>query len=220
MRVVIYPSTLSKIIDFAGIDVRRESAGFLIGKFVEDQLTITDSTMTKHTSSAGHVVVENTEMAEIADELGSRGENESIIGWWHSHPGMGARFMSGTDVATQEKYQKMFPQAVALVIDPVKFLQTGKIEDLDYKCYTLIDKNYESLETKIADDPNEILITTFKSIKSLRKDLQRVIEKTQEIRTAFEIPEKIRNTTEAHMIILALWTIALAITITLIILSL
>jgi proteasome lid subunit RPN8/RPN11 len=220
MRVVIYPSTLSKIIDFAGINIRSESAGFLIGKFVEDQLIITDSTMTKHTGTAGHVVVEDAEMAEIADELGNGRENESIIGWWHSHPGMGARFMSGTDVATQQKYQKMFPHAVALVIDPVKFLQTGKIEDLDYKCYTIINKNYESLETKIADDQNEILITTFKSIKSLRKDLQRVIEKTHEIRTAFEIPEKIRNTTEAHIIILTLWTIALAITITLIILSL
>ncbi len=176
--------------------------------------------MTKHTGTAGHVVVEDAEMAEIADELGNGRENESIIGWWHSHPGMGAKFMSGTDVATQQKYQKIFPYAVALVIDPVKFLQTGKIEDLDYKCYTIIDKNYESLETKIADDQNEILITTFKSMKSLRKDLQRVIEKTHEIRTAFEIPEKIRHTTEAHIIILTLWTIALAITITLILLSL
>ncbi|WXG41015.1 MAG: Mov34/MPN/PAD-1 family protein [Candidatus Freyarchaeum deiterrae] len=220
MRVVIYPSALSKIIDFAGINTRREAAGFLIGKYAEDQLIITDSTMTKHSGTAGHVVVEDTEMAEVADELSSSGGNEIIVGWWHSHPGLGAKFMSGTDVATQQKYQKMFPHALALVIDPVKFLQTGKIEDLDYKCYTLVDKNYESLEAKIADDQNEILITTFKSIKSLRKDLQRVIEKTHEIRNAFEVPEKIRNTNEAHIIILALWTIAFAITLTLIILSL
>nr|MDO8079777.1 Mov34/MPN/PAD-1 family protein [Candidatus Freyarchaeota archaeon] len=219
MRVVIYPSTLSKIIDFAGIELRRESAGFLIGKIVGEELLVTDSTMTKHTGTAGHVVVDNTEMAEIADELSSRGENESIIGWWHSHPGMGAGFMSRTDTATQEKYQKMFPRAVALVIDPVKFLQTGKIEDLDYKCYTLIGKNYESLETKIAEDKNEILITTLKSIKSLRKDLQRITKKNYEKKT-LEIQEKTRKNTEAHIIILTLWTIALTITVTLIILSL
>lgn len=219
MRVVIYPSTLSKIIDFAGIDTRRESAGFLIGKIVGEELLITDSIMTKHTGTAAHVVVDNTEMAEIADELSTREENESIIGWWHSHPGMGAGFMSGTDTATQEKYQKLFPQAVALVIDPVKFLQTGKIEDLDYKCYTLINKKYESLETKIVDDTNAILITTFKSIKSLRKDLQRLIRKNYEKKTQ-EIQEKTQKNTEAHIIILTLWTITLTITTTLIILSL
>jgi 26S proteasome regulatory subunit N11 len=219
MRVVIYPSTLSKIIDFAAIDIRRESAGFLIGKIVREELLITDSTMTKHTGTSVHVIVDNTEMAEIADELSNRGENESIIGWWHSHPGMGAGFMSGTDTATQEKYQKMFPQAVALVIDPVKFLQTGKIEDLDYKCYTLINKKYESLETKIADNQNEILITTFKSIKTLRKDLQRLTRKNYEKKT-LEIQEKTRKNSEAHIIILTLWTIALTITVTLIILSL
>lgn len=219
MRVVIYPSTLSKIIDFAGIDPRTESAGFLIGKIVRDELLITDSTMTKHTGTSAHVVVDNTEMAEIADELSGRGENESIIGWWHSHPGMGAGFMSGTDTATQEQYQKMFPQAVALVIDPVKFLQTGKIEDLDYKCYTIINKKYESLETKIADDQNEILITTFKSVKTLRKDLQRLTRKNYEKKT-LEIQEKTRKNSEAHVIILTLWTIALTITLTLIILSL
>ncbi|MEM2146064.1 MAG: Mov34/MPN/PAD-1 family protein [Candidatus Jordarchaeaceae archaeon] len=219
MRVTIYPSTLSKIIDFAAIDLKKESAGFLIGKIVGEELLITDSTMTKHTSNAVHVIVDNTEMAEIADELSTSGENENIIGWWHSHPGMGARFMSGTDTATQEQYQKLFPHAVALVIDPVKFLQTGKIEDLDYKCYTLINKNYKPLETKIADNQNEILVTTFKSIKSLRKDLQRLTKKTYEEKTQ-KIQEKTKKNTEAHIIILTLWTIALTITTTLILLSL
>lgn len=220
MRVVIHPSALSKIIDFAGTNIRKESAGFLIGKLKGNKIIITDSSMTSHTGTAGHVVVDNTEMAEIAEELSRRGENENIIGWWHSHPRMGARFMSRTDVATQEKYQKMFPQAIALIIDPVKFLETGKIEDLDYKCYTVINKNYEPLETEIAGDTNEILVTSFKSIKSLRKDLQRVIKKTYEKELVFETSEKVKQTSEAYLIILVLWTIALAITITLIIHSL
>lgn len=220
MRVVIHPSALSKIIDFAGTNLRKESAGFLIGKLERDKIIITDSSMTSHTGTAGHVVVDDTEMAEIAEELSRRGENENIVGWWHSHPRMGARFMSRTDIATQEKYQKMFPQAIALIMDPVKFLETGKIEDLDYKCYTVINKKYESLETEIAEDKNEILVTSFKSIKSLRKDIQRVIKKTYEIDVDFETPEKFRNTSEAYAIILILWTIALAITIALIIQSL
>lgn len=220
MRVVIHPSALSKIIDFAGTNIRKESAGFLIGKLKGNKIIITDSSMTSHTGTAGHVVVDDTEMAEIAEELSRRGENENIIGWWHSHPRMGAGFMSRTDVATQEKYQKMFPQAIALIIDPVKFLETGKIEDLDYKCYTVINKNYKPLETEIAGDTNEILVTSFKSIKSLRKDLQRVIKKTYEKELVFETSEKVKHTSEAYIIILVLWTIALTITITLIIHSL
>lgn len=219
MRVVIYPSALSKIIDSAGTDLKRESAGFLIGKLVGTKLTITDSSMTRHTGTSGHVVVDDTEMAEIADELSGRVENESIIGWWHSHPRMGAGFMSGTDIATQEKYQKMFPQATALIIDPTKFLETGKIEDLDYNCYTVTKEGYKPLETEIAKNQNEILVTTFKSIKRLRKDIQRVLKK-EEKNFVLETQEKVKNTTEAHTIILILWTIALTITITLIIQSL
>ncbi|MEM3585759.1 MAG: Mov34/MPN/PAD-1 family protein [Candidatus Jordarchaeaceae archaeon] len=219
MRVLIYPSTLSKIIDFAGIDLGKESAGFLIGKIVGEELHVTDSTMTRHTGTAIHVLVEDTEMAEIAEELINMEEKESIIGWWHSHPRMGAGFMSGTDIATQKRYQKLFPQAIALIIDPVKFLQTGKLEDLDYKCYTATDKDYKPLETKIADNKNEILLTTFKSIKRLRKDIQRLTVKNHE-KTILKIQEKTRKNTEANIIIFTLWTIALTITITLTILSL
>jgi proteasome lid subunit RPN8/RPN11 len=219
MRVVIYPSALSKIIDFTGIDLRKESAGFLIGKIVGNKIVITDSTITKHTSTAAYVVVDDTEMAEVAEELDARGEGETIIGWWHSHPGMGAGFMSGTDLATQQKYQKIFPQALALVIDPTTFFKTGKIEDLDYKLYTVNSKGYKPVETEIAQNSNEILITTFKSIKSLRKDLQRIIQKSEQNITS-ETAKKIRSTTEAHIIILTLWTITLVITIILIFLSL
>ncbi|MEM2135689.1 MAG: Mov34/MPN/PAD-1 family protein [Candidatus Jordarchaeaceae archaeon] len=219
MRAVIYPSALSKIIDFTGIDSRKESAGFLIGKIVGKKIVITDSTITKHTSTAAYVVVDDTEMAEVAEELDARGEGETIIGWWHSHPGMGAGFMSGTDLATQQKYQKMFPKALALVIDPTTFFKTGKIEDLDYKIYTVTSEGYKPVEIEIAQNSNEILITTFKSIKSLRKDLQRVIQKGEKNITT-ETAKKIRSTTEAHIIILTLWTITLIITITLIYLSL
>ena len=220
MRVVIYPSALSKIMDFAGIDTKRESAGFLIGKLVGDKLVITDSSLARHVGTAGHVVVDDTEMAEIAEELSEEGMGETIVGWWHTHPSMGAGFMSGTDVATQEKYQRLFPKAVALIVDPVKFLQTGKIEDLDYQCYTVVNKTYKPLETEIAGDTDEVLVTTFRSIRKLRRDLQRVIRKDYEERVSYETVEKAKYPTEGHIIILALWTVALTITITLILLSL
>ncbi|MBY8984106.1 MAG: hypothetical protein KGD65_03475 [Candidatus Lokiarchaeota archaeon] len=38
-------------------------------------------------------------------------------GWYHSHPTFGC-FMSREDMGTQERYQKLWDKAVALVIDP------------------------------------------------------------------------------------------------------
>ena len=40
-----------------------------------------------------------------------------ICGWYHSHPSYGC-FMSREDLGTQARYQKLWDQAVALVIDP------------------------------------------------------------------------------------------------------
>ena len=40
-----------------------------------------------------------------------------MCGWYHSHPTFGC-FMSSEDMGTQERYQKLWNKAVALVIDP------------------------------------------------------------------------------------------------------
>ncbi len=40
-----------------------------------------------------------------------------MCGWYHSHPTFGC-FMSREDIGTQERYQKLWDKAVALVIDP------------------------------------------------------------------------------------------------------
>jgi proteasome lid subunit RPN8/RPN11 len=43
-------------------------------------------------------------------------EPETVVGWFHSHPGLGA-FFSGTDRRTQAAFFRM-DYAVGLVIDP------------------------------------------------------------------------------------------------------
>lgn len=40
-----------------------------------------------------------------------------ICGWYHSHPSYGL-FLSGEDIDTQARYQKLWNKSVALVIDP------------------------------------------------------------------------------------------------------
>jgi proteasome lid subunit RPN8/RPN11 len=45
-------------------------------------------------------------------------EGQSVIGWYHSHPNLGA-FFSGTDRRTQKAFFA-HPHALGLVIDPVR----------------------------------------------------------------------------------------------------
>ena len=46
------------------------------------------------------------------------GAGLSVVGWYHSHPGLGA-FFSGTDRATQRAFFRQ-PYSLGLVIDPVR----------------------------------------------------------------------------------------------------
>jgi len=51
---------------------------------------------------------------------------ENAIGWYHSHPGYGC-WLSGIDVSTQmlnQNYQEPF---VAIVVDPVRTISSGKV---------------------------------------------------------------------------------------------
>jgi COP9 signalosome complex subunit 5 len=53
--------------------------------------------------------------------------NDSVCGWYHSHPGYGC-WLSGIDVDTQSLYQSHQEPFVAIVIDPVRTTLTGKVE--------------------------------------------------------------------------------------------
>ena len=56
------------------------------------------------------------------------------IGWYHSHPGLTC-FMSGTDVPTQQTNQAFQDPWLAIVVDPVKTMATGKLEIKAYRTY-------------------------------------------------------------------------------------
>ena len=68
-----------------------------------------------------------------------------ICGWYHSHPSYGL-FLSGEDMGTQARYQKLWKKSVALVIDPYQIdgksfgfnifranLKTGKWFEVPFK---------------------------------------------------------------------------------------
>lgn len=62
------------------------------------------------------------------------GRQENVIGWYHSHPGYGC-WLSGIDVSTQllnQSYQEPF---VAIVIDPIRTMSSGKVNIGAFRTY-------------------------------------------------------------------------------------
>ncbi|KAH9588640.1 JAB1/MPN/MOV34 metalloenzyme domain [Trypanosoma melophagium] len=65
-------------------------------------------------------------------------EVEGCIGWYHSHPGYTC-FLSGTDVNTQQLSQSAQDPWLAIVVDPVRTIATGR---LDMKAFRTFPEAY------------------------------------------------------------------------------
>jgi len=93
----------------------REVMGVVVGKIEKDQVVIYDAIPITH---GKRVEVEYSEndyaRVEILQEKFSEGQ--FIVGWYHSHPGMGP-FLSDVDKVNQVYWQNVNPKAVALVFD-------------------------------------------------------------------------------------------------------
>jgi 26S proteasome regulatory subunit N11 len=50
---------------------------------------------------------------------------ETVVGWYHSHPGFGC-WLSSVDINTQQSFEQLTPRAVAVVIDPIQSVK-GKV---------------------------------------------------------------------------------------------
>ena len=136
MRVRIYPLALGKAVKYTMIDLEREVAGLLIGKYEKKQdiLEIWDAISGNQKSSSAFVYLDEEVMAATFEWLTRERPGLSIVGWYHSHPGFDL-FLSTIDIETQKRYQMMFPKAVAMVIDPLEYVKTRKLVDLKFKVF-------------------------------------------------------------------------------------
>ena len=50
---------------------------------------------------------------------------ETVVGWYHSHPGFGC-WLSSVDINTQQSFEALTPRAVAVVVDPIQSVK-GKV---------------------------------------------------------------------------------------------
>lgn len=156
---------------------RTEIGGFLIGKITRNKIIVTRATFPRQRGSRTHVYINDADMAILAEELAERGTGEVIIGWHHTHPGLGV-FMSGTDVSTQLRYQAFFPEAIALVMDSIKFSETLNMEDLDLHIFRVDGRKEYELDYEYAHDPSEIIPDLFGIMLTLEETSHVVYEDT------------------------------------------
>lgn len=155
--IQIFPGVLSLILTRSARAGRTEIGGFLIGRVQNEDVFVTGATFPRQVGTPTHVVINNIEMANLAEELAERGTGEVIIGWWHTHPGLSASFMSGTDTATQRRYQAFYPEAIAIVVDPVKFSESLALQDLDLHVYRLVDEKPKDFGFNYVREPGEVI---------------------------------------------------------------
>lgn len=197
VTVRVYPLALAKILRhsaaFSGIEV----AGVLIGKLIGDMIEISDSDTGPQIGTSGHVKLASTVAPIIAEKLEKEGRGEYIVGWYHSHPGFGC-FLSHVDVETQVGLQRMFPQCVALVVDPSDFIISGRPSDAKVEMFQVQEERVVTLKYEIMLEKDKIIRNFIEYLERNKEpysiDIDRIRLEIYEGNRRLE--EKISNTTE------------------------
>ncbi|MFW9830408.1 MAG: Mov34/MPN/PAD-1 family protein [Candidatus Thorarchaeota archaeon] len=176
-QIEIFPGILSLMLSKAARAGRTEIGGFLIGRVERNKIIVTRATFPRQRGTTTHVAINDADMAILAEELAERNTGEVIIGWHHTHPGLGV-FMSGTDISTQQRYQAFFPEAIALVMDPFRFAETLDLQDLDLKIFRVAKRKAMELDYVYAHDPSEIIPDLYSIMLMLEEPAHMIFEDT------------------------------------------
>ncbi len=123
LLVFVEKRALEALHAFLGHDVRREHGGVLIGRpyydpgearafvFIQMAIPALDTE-----GSSVHLQFTGETWAFISRRIEEEFPDQMVVGWYHSHPGLGV-FMSSTDRATQKAFYN-HSWSIAVVVDP------------------------------------------------------------------------------------------------------
>lgn len=125
--VQISPLALLKMMKHGRAGIPLEVMGLMLGEFVDDYNVRVVDVFAMPQSGTGVTVeaVDPVFQTKMMDILKATGRHETVVGWYHSHPGFGC-WLSSTDVSTQSEFEKICKRAVAVVVDPVQSVK-GKV---------------------------------------------------------------------------------------------
>ncbi|RXJ98693.1 hypothetical protein CRV02_13155 [Arcobacter sp. CECT 8989] len=135
--IIIFPTYIyEKILTHLKSDLTTELGGILTGNFFVDDddkikiIKIEDAVESRNYSSTGVSLSMNSDIWNDVNKINDK-NNSIVIGWYHSHPNLGA-FFSATDRYTQKHFFNN-DYSLGLVIDPIReeekyFLNKDSIE--------------------------------------------------------------------------------------------
>jgi COP9 signalosome complex subunit 5 len=128
---------LVKLVTHARSGNSMEVMGLLVGKVLGDSFVVLDSfplpvegteTRVNAGASANEFMIKFIEAIEVT------GRADTVVGWYHSHPGYGC-WLSGIDVQTQSLYQQHQEPFCAVVVDPTRTCASGRVEIGAFRTY-------------------------------------------------------------------------------------
>lgn len=125
----VYISSLAllKMLRHGRAGVPMEVMGLMLGEFVDDYTVRVVDVFAMPQSGTGVSVeaVDPVFQTKMMDMLRQTGRKETVVGWYHSHPGFGC-WLSSVDINTQQSFEQLTPRAVAVVVDPIQSVK-GKV---------------------------------------------------------------------------------------------
>ncbi|KAL8731219.1 MAG: hypothetical protein Q9181_004378 [Wetmoreana brouardii] len=125
----VYISSLAllKMLRHGRAGVPMEVMGLMLGDFVDDYTVRVIDVFAMPQSGTGVSVeaVDPVFQTKMMDMLRQTGRQETVVGWYHSHPGFGC-WLSSVDINTQQSFEQLTPRAVAVVVDPIQSVK-GKV---------------------------------------------------------------------------------------------
>ena len=164
---------LLKMLKHGKSGIPLEVVGLMLGKFVDDYTVQIVDVFPTPQSGTGTAVeaIDEPFQAQMQELLKLTGRVESVVGWYHSHPGFGV-WLSNVDINQQMFWEKLNPRCIAVVVDPVQSVR-GKVVIGAFRC---IGDN--PLQIQPMEEPRET--TSFighlekPSIKALVRGLNRL----------------------------------------------
>jgi 26S proteasome regulatory subunit N11 len=147
-QVYISSLALLKMLKHGRAGVPMEVMGLMLGDFVDDfTVKVVDVFSMPQTGNSVSVeAVDPVFQTKMLDMLKQTGRPETVVGWYHSHPGFGC-WLSGTDINTQQSFEQLNPRAVGVVVDPIQSVKGKVVID----CFRLINPQ----QTMMGHEPRQ-----------------------------------------------------------------
>lgn len=133
---IVHISSLAllKMLIHGRAGVPLEVMGIMLGELTDEYtVRVVDVFSIPYTATGQSVeAVDDAFQSEFVNMMHLVGRPENLVGWYHSHPGLGC-WLSGADVETAGSYEKLEERSVSVVVDPVQSVR-GKVVIDAFRC--------------------------------------------------------------------------------------